>query len=63
MDSIKQSENVLLTGPLIVEQANVFLEPMGINTTRTYSTGWLRKFKLQHGIPCLQIGGERARAR
>ena len=46
----KRSESVPLTGPLIVEQAKIFHEKMGVSTPCNYSTGWLQIFKSRHGI-------------
>ncbi|XP_071036632.1 tigger transposable element-derived protein 2-like [Parasteatoda tepidariorum] len=57
-----RSEGVPLTGPMLMAQAKIFHEVMGIQEECSYSTGWLKTFKKRHGMRQLSICGDRAEA-
>lgn len=56
----QRSENVPLTGPMLMKQARIFHRELNLTTSREYPTGWLTKFKRQHGIRQLRVCSERA---
>lgn len=58
----RRSENVPLTGPMIIAQAKRYHQEMGLNTPCEYTTGWLDKFKKRHGIRQIRIYGEKISA-
>lgn len=58
----RRSENIPLTGPMIIAQAKIFHEELQIETPCEYSLGWLDKFKKRHGIRQLRISGDKASA-
>ena len=47
---LHQSENVPLTGPMIMTQEKKNLAELGLTTPCNYTRGWLDKFKKRHGI-------------
>ncbi len=64
MEWIRQprSEKVPLNRALIMAQAKVFHEQLGLKRVCHYSSGWFRKFKKRHGIRLLSICGDKASA-
>ncbi|GBM89638.1 Jerky, partial [Araneus ventricosus] len=64
MEWIRQqhSEKVQLDRSLIMAQAKLFHEPLGIQTACKYSSGWFTKFKKRHGLRILSICSDKVSA-
>nr|XP_014350815.1 PREDICTED: jerky protein-like isoform X1 [Latimeria chalumnae]XP_014350816.1 PREDICTED: jerky protein-like isoform X2 [Latimeria chalumnae] len=58
----RRSEGVPISGPILVEKAKQFHEELKISEPCEFSTGWLHKFKLRHGIRYLKTSGEKLSA-
>lgn len=58
----RRSEKVPLDRALIMAQAKLFHEQLGIKTVCEYSSGWFARFKNRHGLRVLSICGEKVSA-
>uniref|UniRef100_UPI00398EA6BC jerky protein homolog n=1 Tax=Pristiophorus japonicus TaxID=55135 RepID=UPI00398EA6BC len=58
----RRSEKILLSGPMVMQQAKIFHAGLEIETPCEYSSGWLTKFKRHYGIRQLKVCGEKASA-
>ncbi|XP_053556272.1 jerky protein homolog [Bombina bombina] len=59
---IKRSEGMAISGPMLITKAKSFKEQMNIDSECNFSSGWLRNFKMRHGIRQLNVVGERQSA-
>jgi hypothetical protein len=59
---LKRSQDLAISGSMIVAKAKDFKEQMEINTECTFYFGWLSNFKNRHGIRKLDIAGEKQSA-
>lgn len=58
----RRSEKVPLDRSLIIAQAKLYHEQLGIQTPCEYSAGWFARFKARHGLRVLSICGEKVAA-
>lgn len=57
--SVKRSEGKPVTGPMLIEKAKQFQREMNLPVGDcVFSDGWLRNFKIRHGIRRLDVSGE-----
>lgn len=57
--SAKRSEGKPVTGPMLIEKAKLFEQELNLEEDKcTFSSGWLHKFKVRHGIRKLDFSGE-----
>uniref|UniRef100_A0A0B7B047 HTH CENPB-type domain-containing protein n=1 Tax=Arion vulgaris TaxID=1028688 RepID=A0A0B7B047_9EUPU len=55
---LKRSEGGYISGPMLQEKAREFHEKMNIEGQCSFSSGWLTRFKVRHGIRKLDFAGE-----
>ncbi|XP_063153653.1 general transcription factor II-I isoform X15 [Candoia aspera] len=60
--SLKRSEGGCISGPMLQEKAREFHEKMNIEGKCSFSSGWLTRFKVRHGIRKLDLSGEQKSA-
>nr|XP_033804225.1 jerky protein homolog [Geotrypetes seraphini] len=60
--SLKRSEGSCITGPMLQEKAREFHKRMNIEGQCSFSSGWLTRFKVRHGIRKLDLSGEQKSA-
>ncbi|XP_063884929.1 jerky protein homolog [Scylla paramamosain] len=56
--SLKRSERITITGPMLQEKGRDLAKNMGEEGACQFSDGWLHRFKVRHGIRKLDISGE-----
>ncbi|XP_063238495.1 jerky protein homolog [Bacillus rossius redtenbacheri] len=56
--SAKLSQGKTVTGPMIIEKAKQLHRDMNMGSSCVFSDGWLKKFKIRHGIQRLDGAGE-----
>lgn len=56
--TLKRSEGVSVSGPMLVGKAREFYEKMKLLEPCSFSSGWLSRFKARHGIRKLDLAGE-----
>ncbi|KAK3852016.1 hypothetical protein Pcinc_041373 [Petrolisthes cinctipes] len=58
----KRAEGKPVSGLMITEKAKQFCSDMDIEKDVKFSDGWLRSFKLRHGIRAIDVAGEKESA-
>ncbi|XP_054720129.1 jerky protein homolog [Uloborus diversus] len=53
----KRDEGLPITGPTIIEKAKMIHTEFGFNDDCTFSDGWLRNFRVRHGITKYDMSG------
>ncbi|XP_069780147.1 jerky protein homolog [Narcine bancroftii] len=56
--SLKRSEGGCISGPMLQEKGKEFYEKMNIDAHCSFSSGWLSRFKIRHGIRTLGLSSE-----
>jgi hypothetical protein len=55
--TMRRSERISITGPLLIEKAKYFYAEMNLTDKCNFSEGWLTCFKMRHGIR--RLSGEK----
>ena len=58
----RHSEGKAVSGPALIDEARKLKDRLGIEEECEFSVGWLRNFKMRHGIRRLKVQGERRSA-
>jgi hypothetical protein len=57
--TMRRSEGISITGPLLIEKAKYFYAEMNLTDKCNFSEGWLTCFKMRNGIRRLDVSGEK----
>lgn len=58
----RRSDGVDLSGALVMEQAKLYHEQLGLEYDCEYGEGWLHRFKKRHGVTMKKVCGEKRSA-